>query len=286
MSARYFKFCPFFLLCAVIVSFTVGVNAQKKSIAVIPADKTAFTRSLAEITEDSLADPFRIADIELAQTVIAAAERKNLFNLSLDEAKNIGSGIGCDYFILLRSENLRRSSFKRNVYYEAFLIYFLVDARTGRLMSWKHLSSEAADAPDADKVLLSQFRDHVKELPGTIQKLAAEDRPVFDLSPYEINDYEKTNVRTPLPFRRLSPVSTDLAQHLRVEAVVDIQAAIDEKGYITQTKIMRWAGFGLDEEVINTVRKMNFRPAILNGKTVPSRFVLRYNFRIPEAVEP
>lgn len=275
---RFFTllFCLFFLPA-------LPAPAQVKSIAVIRSDKHPVTQSMAEILADSLGDSFRLADPELVETVAGNSTGKNLFNLSLDEAKNIGIGIGCDYYLVLRSENFRRSSSKKNVYYEAYFVTFLVNARTGELMAWKHLSAEADEPGAADKNLLALFDAYADELPLTLRKAAAAVPAGFAPSIYEISESNEQTLRTPLPFRRFSPASTTLAQYLRIEAVVDIEVAIDEKGYITQTKIIRWGGFGLDEEVTETVRKMNFRPAILAGKAIPVRFLLRYNFRLPVA---
>ncbi len=273
---RFFAllFCLFFLPA-------LPAPAQVKSIAVIPTDKHPVTLSMAEILAGSLEDSFRLADPELVETVSGNYTGKNLFNLSVDEAKNIGIGIGCDYYLVLRSENFRRSSSKKNVYYEAYFVTFLINARTGELIAWKHLSAEADEPAAADKALLALFDAHSRELPLTLRKASAAEPIVFAPSIYEINESNEQTLRTPLPFRRFSPASTPLSQHLRIEAVVDIEVAIDEKGYITQTKILRWGGFGLDEEVTETVRKMNFRPAILAGKAIPVRFLLRYNFRLP-----
>ena len=271
---------------------TVG---QQKTLAVIKADKNETTGQLSAILESSLESSFRLSDPELAEQVVnssvpntASAPAKNLFNLSLESAKNIGLGIGCDLYVLLRSENLRRSSSKKDAYYEAYLVAFFINGRTGELLAWKDLAAEADEAPLADKALLALFRDYAGQVPGLIKTgLAAEQKNTFDTALFQIagdNNGGERGLRTPLPFQRVSPVSTAAAQHLRIEAVVDIEVAIDAKGYITGTRILRWAGFGLDETVTETVRKMNFRPAILEGKAIPARFLLRYNFRVP--VEP
>jgi outer membrane biosynthesis protein TonB len=44
---------------------------------------------------------------------------------------------------------------------------------------------------------------------------------------------------------------------------------------------VRWAGYGLNEAVIATVRQLHFRPALRDGQPVPIRVLLRYNFRRP-----
>jgi hypothetical protein len=45
--------------------------------------------------------------------------------------------------------------------------------------------------------------------------------------------------------------------------------------------VVRWAGFGLDEATVATVRQMHFFPAMRNGTALPMRVLLRYNFRKP-----
>jgi TonB family protein len=70
-----------------------------------------------------------------------------------------------------------------------------------------------------------------------------------------------------------------LASLYFVEATVDIEIEVDETGKLLKTEIVRWAGFGLDESVTDAIRKMNWRPASRNGKTLPLRVLLRYNFK-------
>jgi hypothetical protein len=43
--------------------------------------------------------------------------------------------------------------------------------------------------------------------------------------------------------------------------------------------ITRWAGYGLDESVIKTINEMQWRAASREGKALPIRVLLRYNFK-------
>lgn len=282
MIAPFFIRSVLLVFCVAILS-TIVV-AQQKHISVIAVGKDAVSQKMATMAEDELTVTFRISDAELLATVTKALNTKSAFNLSLDEAKHLGIGTGSDLMLALNSQNLRRSSFQKNVYYESYFVAFLVNLRTGELIAWKHVSKEADDAAKADEAMLTAYADYLKTVPDLV-KTHADKKDAFDTSVYEINDASGSTLRTPLPFKKFSPVSTELARSLRVESIVDIEVAIDEKGYITKTRIVRWAGYGLDDEVTNTVRKMNFRPAILNGKVIPARFVLRYNFRIPDPVK-
>ncbi len=141
--------CCFLLSALNVAQDTVG---QQKILAVIKADQSETTRQLSSMLESSLENSFRLSDPELAEQVVnssdpasasASASAKDLFNFSLDSAKNIGLGIGCDLYIVLRSENLRRSSSKKDAYYEAYLVAFLVNGphrRIARLESSRRRS--------------------------------------------------------------------------------------------------------------------------------------------------
>ncbi len=93
------------------------------------------------------------------------------------------------------------------------------------------------------------------------------------------NSPEAKNFRTPLPYRRLSPEYTAMANLYDITATVDSLVDLDENGKITRIEITRWAGYGLDESVAATIRKMQWRAAERNGKQLPIRVLLRYNFK-------
>ena len=88
-------------------------------------------------------------------------------------------------------------------------------------------------------------------------------------------------MREPAPYRSLRPAYTEAASRAEAEATVDVSVEIDADGRVRDVKVVRWAGFGLDEEVVSTVRRMNFRPAERDGERVAVRVLLRYNFRRP-----
>ena len=85
----------------------------------------------------------------------------------------------------------------------------------------------------------------------------------------------------PRPFRRLKPPYPDTAAHAEVEATVDVLVDIDARGEVGRIEVARWAGYGLDQSVIDTVRQLHFFPAHRDGAAIPIRVLLRYNFRKP-----
>jgi TonB family protein len=73
-----------------------------------------------------------------------------------------------------------------------------------------------------------------------------------------------------------------MAARAEIEATVDVLVDLDVEGEVERVEIVRWAGFGLDDETVNTVRRMHFRPAIRDGAPIPMRVLLRYNFARPK----
>jgi TonB family protein len=267
-------------LCAFALIFISPLFAQK--IAVLTPEKTIRSESFAKKLENSLAEKFKILDSSLSETAFLSSNPEKPFNLTTQEAKIIGAAIGCDFFLLVKDENLRRYSFEKKEYFESYAAVYLVSSRTGRLVFWTLKSFDDADSGKAEKQLFDSINDLTKEisdkLPNIIKEEITEKIAKLEEIPDE-NSPDSKNFRSPLPYKRLSPRYTALANLYKIEATVDIEIDFDESGKILRTEIVHWGGYGLDEAVTETIRKMNWRPAEKNGKTLPIRVLLRYNFK-------
>ena len=222
-------------------------------------------------------------DNSLSETAFRSAAFENSFNLSTGEAKNIGAAIGCEYFFLIKSATQRRSSFAKEEFYEAYAAVYVVSSRTGRLVFWKLQTFEALKPGEAENLLFDstdnlafEIRDKLKIVSKSElnEKTTEKIEEVPDAAAPEAKIF-----RPPLPYKRFKPEYTRLAYVYDVKATIDITVDLDETGAITRTEIVRWTGYGLDESVTETVRRMNWRPATRNGKTLPMRVLLRYNFK-------
>jgi TonB family protein len=76
----------------------------------------------------------------------------------------------------------------------------------------------------------------------------------------------------------LKPSYPESAAQAEVEATVDVLVDVDARGEISHIEIARWAGYGLDQSVTDTVKQMHFFPAMREGAAIPMRVLLRYNF--------
>lgn len=257
-------------------------NAQQK-VAIIVPDQNQQGNIFAEKLQNSLTDEFKIIDSDLSKTAFQSNSFANPYNLSLNEAKNIGAAIGCDFFLLIRSKTVRRFSFENSEHYESYAIIYTVSARTGRLVFWKLESVKDKDSVKAETLLLDTVEKLADEISDKITKTETaeiNEKPAQNLEELpEENSPQAKNFRSPLPYKRIRPIYTDIADLYEVEATVDIELDLNETGEVIDTKIIRWAGFGLDESVTKIVREMNWRPASRNGKTLPIRVLLRYNFK-------
>lgn len=259
------------------------VGAQR--VAIVTPDGADGSKAYASKLESALTSNVKLVEDSLAKAAFDAAAPETPFNLSLDEARRVGQAIGCDFLIMVRSAVQRRSSFESEEYYEAYAAVFLVSSRTGRLVSHP-VTAELADKPDAAlRKLDSSISAAAASLTGQIRSSAKAEidekpAPSMEEPPDEASPAAK-GFRPPVPFRRLKPDYTTLADQYEVTATVDILVDLDAEGHVTRTAITRWGGYDLDESVDKAVRSMNWRPAQRDGKFVPLRFLVRYNFKKP-----
>lgn len=258
-------------------------SSPAQRVAILAPDKAISSISFAEKLESKLAEKLKVIDDALSESAYLSVAPKTPFNLTTDESKEIGTVIGCDLLIILRSATQRRSSFQRAEYYESYASVYLVSSRTGRLVFWKLQQFEGGAPQKSEKLLddsvgqlATEIVDQVRQI--IKREIAEADPPAMEEVP-DANSPAAKKFRAPIPYRRVKPEYTAQAALYDITATVELEVDTDASGTIRRTEIVRWAGFGLDESVEKTVRQMNWRPAERNGKPLPMRFLLRYNFR-------
>ena len=229
-----------------------------------------------------MASKFLIIDSSLSGFLFQSQKFERSFNLSTEDSKKFGSIAGCNFFVLIKSETLRRTSFERDRYFESYASIHLVSARTGKLVNWAFVKFEE----DSERESRSRLFDSIEQAANSIAlkiDSSEKEETILEYSNVpeldENLDYARDGFRPPLPYRRLKPAYTDIASLYDILATVDIAVTVDAEGNVTDTQILRWAGYGLDESVIETVKKMKWRPADENGRTMAMQVLLRYNFK-------
>lgn len=284
-----------FLLVNANVANVVGQQTptRRTSVAVLNTNGTSTGQRVVDKLAYALtaeAD-LSLADRDESRAAARGAGYSGSFNLTLSEAHDLGLALGTDFYLLSDAQVQRRSPSDRPAYFEAFVSAFLVSTRTGRLVLWERPSFAASSPEAAEKLLLAEapalavrYRDalraaEIQERNERAQSL--EHRVLLIADVPEEGSSAAAGLRLPAPYRRLQPPYPLTASHADAEGIVDVQVSLDEGGEVVATEIVRWAGFGLDEATVNTVRQLHFRPATRDGVAVPMRVLLRYNFRRP-----
>ena len=246
---------------------------------------------------DESAKQFALIDMDQATAAARGSGFQGSLNLTTQEARDIGAAIGCEFYLIGDAQTLRRLPSSGPAYFESYASVFIVSARTGRLILWARPLERRDTAAEAEQALLQVLtsadtrqryqiairqafederaqRESAIEKPASIIEVMSEDQNV-----------ENKDTRPPRPFRRFKPPYPEAAARAEVEAVVDVLVDVDTRGEISHLEIARWAGYGLDQSVIDTVKQIHFFPAMRAGVAIPMRVLLRYNFRKPPKPE-
>jgi TonB family protein len=293
----------YLLILVCLLNLQVKAQAQSPgralTLAVLDFGDSALGRAAAEKLSANLKHDTGIVVLDRDQTQAAArgAGYINSMNLTLGEARDLGAALGCDFFILGDAQTLRRSPSTGPVYFESYASIFVVSSRTGRLIDWKRPNFRASTAAAAEQFLIAELSafdvrnrsvlsirraqaDERKERALTINE-GDQQTPIIEVAPDDDEHAEAAGIRLPRPYRHLLPAYPETASRAETEATVDVLVDLDARGEVMQVSVARWAGFGLDEATIDTVRKLHFFPAMRNGVAIPIRVLLRYNFRKP-----
>jgi TonB family protein len=258
----------------------------ESSLGRLASDKLSANLKL----ETSLA----ILDRDQVRAAARGAGYTGSLNLSLNEARDLGASLGCDFFIIGDAQTLRRSPSTGTIYFDAYASIFLASARSGRLIRWERPNFQAATPSAAERALLSElstpdFRQKLcvsirrgqEDERGERELVMAQQLPIIEGAPDDDKRAEAEGLRLPRPYRHLLPIYPETAARAEAEATVDVLVDLDVSGEVMRVEVARWAGFGLDQATVDTVRRLHFFPAMRNGVAIPIRVLLRYNFRKP-----
>lgn len=236
---------------------------------------------------------FTVVDRDQTNAAALGAGFEGSLNLTTQQARDIGSAMGCDFYFIGEAQTLLRSPSSKPAYYESYATIFLVSARTGRLILWQRPAAQRPAPSEAEQALLAILSSaETHEAFFVAIRRAQEDERTERMNAVSIaaqiidvmSDDDSNpgqEVRAPRPYRRLKPPYPETAARAEVEAIVDVLVDIDARGEVGRIEIARWAGYGLDRSVTDTVRQMHFFPAMRDGVAIPMRVLLRYNFRKP-----
>ncbi len=87
-------------------------------------------------------------------------------------------------------------------------------------------------------------------------------------------------VSAPVPIYKPEPAYSEEARKAKYQGTVVLWIVVDAQGNVTDAKVARPLGLGLDEKAQETVRTWKFKPALRNGSPVPVRVIVEVTFRL------
>jgi protein TonB len=91
---------------------------------------------------------------------------------------------------------------------------------------------------------------------------------------------EKQVTAKPKCLKKVRPEYTDRALDWNIEGKVVLMVLFDEKGEVKSVEIISGPGYGLEEACVASVKKSKYNPATLDGKPVPCKMKITFNFKL------
>jgi TonB family protein len=92
--------------------------------------------------------------------------------------------------------------------------------------------------------------------------------PIFEVS------------RMPRAIRPVQPLVPEAFRSASREAVVVVEVAISASGRVIDARVIKKAGFGLDESALAAARKTVFEPALVGDRPVAVKMQIPYRFKV------
>lgn len=121
--------------------------------------------------------------------------------------------------------------------------------------------------------------------PGDISHARPEYRrsdyhPEGAAAPVEFSSTRKDGVTPPKPVYSPEPDFSEEARHARYQGIVIMRIVIDTSGNVTDIRIERALGKGLDENAVDAVKKWKFSPATRDGQPVSVSMMTEISFNL------
>jgi TonB family protein len=88
------------------------------------------------------------------------------------------------------------------------------------------------------------------------------------------------SISAPIPTYQPVPTYSEEARKAKYQGTAVLWIVVDAKGDVTDCRVVKPLGLGLDEKAVETVRTWKFKPAMRNGVPVPVRVIVEVFFRL------
>jgi periplasmic protein TonB len=87
-------------------------------------------------------------------------------------------------------------------------------------------------------------------------------------------------VTAPVPIYKPEPPYSEEARKAKHQGVVVVYIVVDSEGNVSDIRVVRPLGLGLDEKAVETVRTWKFKPGMKNGNPVNVKVMVEVQFRL------
>lgn len=88
------------------------------------------------------------------------------------------------------------------------------------------------------------------------------------------------DVLPPVPIYHPDPTYSDEARRAKFSGVVPLAIVVNSDGDVTDAKVEKPVGYGLDQKAVDTIKTWKFKPATRNGTPVPVHLLTEVTFRL------
>jgi TonB family protein len=88
------------------------------------------------------------------------------------------------------------------------------------------------------------------------------------------------DVKPPIVISRVDPEFSQQAKAAKFSGDVRVYLQVDTDGHTSHIRVVKGVGMGLDEKAVECVSQYRFKPATLNGKSVPVDLYIDVNFQM------
>ena len=269
--------------------FTLAQSPIQLAIVDLVGDEGRGFSTLLRDAARASNNEVELLDDDLVRAASHGAGYTGNLNLSRDEAHALGQSLGCDFYVLGKVQSARRQDVGEQFYFDALAGLFFVETRTGKLILFVFERAKAQDESKARNQLKEtlnrnwpRYAEAIKFARQqhllAIENIAPPSPPAVEVL---TDDIAAQGVQQPVFYQRLKPDYTEQAEIAGIVATVELEAVFLDDGTVGEVDVVKWAGFGLDESAIATVKKLRFKPAERGEKKLTIKGLVRYNFRRP-----
>jgi len=247
-----------------------------------------FSRAREEISDNHVL--LENDKIEYAECLINLAERTSLIS-----RLPVLTGLASPHFPLkervkniLSKERIMETKLKKSTTLMIALIaLFIVGAISGHRLTFA--SAEKTIKPDLYAKVTAEITPEAVPEPTANAEATAKMTPLStpqkNTEKVDKQKRPERKIVKPKLVKKVEPVYPDEAKKAGLEGAVVVEGVTDEKGKVIEAKILKGKHELLNKAAIVAVKQWEYKPFIINGKSIPVEFTVTMRFNLDEKDE-